>query len=349
MADDDARTDLTTADLRAVTGFAAACARASLEVVEAARPGDDRPRAAVEAARAFVDGAERTKALRDAAWAAQRAAHDARDAGDLAAEHAARAAMAAAGAAFLHPLAKATQVKHVVGAGAHAARAFELAAGDDDRIGYAHLVRARLLASPDVVDVLARYPTAPGGGGRVGELTRQLDALLRSPEPPRSPRLLDADDVTWALQALVGVRLWSARIGDESQLRLDLGGRAISSTGDVTGEFQLWVHGGSWMVRRDDDVLAVSDGARDVMEPAAQALRGLAVTAIGLSVDGRALRVGLDGATTLVVVPSPELELALERWTLVLPDGFVILAGPGPLIRLVRADVPEPATPDGER
>jgi hypothetical protein len=30
-----------------------------------------------------------------------------------------------------------------------------------------------------VVDVLIRYPAAPHGGGRVGELMRQLDASLR--------------------------------------------------------------------------------------------------------------------------------------------------------------------------
>jgi hypothetical protein len=30
-----------------------------------------------------------------------------------------------------------------------------------------------------VLDVLRRYPRAPGGGGRVGELIRRLDAALR--------------------------------------------------------------------------------------------------------------------------------------------------------------------------
>jgi len=57
---------------------------------------------------------ERTKVLRDSAWGAQRAAQEARDAGQAAASAAARAALGAAGAAFLHPLAKATQVKHIL-------------------------------------------------------------------------------------------------------------------------------------------------------------------------------------------------------------------------------------------
>jgi hypothetical protein len=90
-----------------------------------------------------------------------------------------RAALAAAGAAFLHPLAKATQVKHILGSAAHAARAFELCAGDDLAVGADHIAQARILASPVVVEVLKRYPVAPRGGGRVGELIRQLDASLR--------------------------------------------------------------------------------------------------------------------------------------------------------------------------
>ena len=197
MVDGPRTIELEVSELREVAGYAAACARPALAIVERDRPGDGRPRAAVDAAQAFADGAERSRALRDHAWAAQRAAHEARDAGQHAASEAARAALAAAGAAFLHPLAKATQVRHILGSAAHAARAFELAAGDDPvigpdpSIGTDRLARARALAGPVVVDVLLRYPAAPAGGGRVGELLRQLDGGLRAgsgtdarPRPP---------------------------------------------------------------------------------------------------------------------------------------------------------------------
>lgn len=173
------KVELSRSELRAVAGYAAACARTALAIFEHARPDDRRARAAIEAAEAFADGAERTKLLRDTAWAAHRAAQEARDAGQAAVADAARAAGHAAGAAFLHPLAKATQVKHILGSAAHAARAVELAAGDDPALGAAHLARARSLARPVVVVVLARYPVAPPGGGRVGELLRLLDASLR--------------------------------------------------------------------------------------------------------------------------------------------------------------------------
>ncbi|MEU6040532.1 putative immunity protein [Actinomadura sp. NPDC047616] len=179
MADDSTAIELSKSELREVTGYAVACARPALAIFERARPDDRRPRAAIDVAQAFADGAERTKAIRDNAWAAHRAAQEARDAGQAAASDAARAALAAASAAFLHPLAKATQVKHILGSAAHAARAFELSAGDDRTVGADHIAQLRILAGPVVVDVLRRYPLAPPGGGRVGELMRQLDASLR--------------------------------------------------------------------------------------------------------------------------------------------------------------------------
>ncbi len=177
--DEDLTIELSMAELREVAGYAVVCARPALAIFERVRPGDLRPRAAIDAGKAFADGATRTKAIRDAAWAAQRAAQESRDAGQAAASDAARAAIAAASAAYLHPLAKATQVKHILGSAAYAARAIELDAGDDPDVGVAYVEKARHLAGPVVVTVLMRYPNAPGGGGRAGELWRRLDASLR--------------------------------------------------------------------------------------------------------------------------------------------------------------------------
>ncbi|MFE3648029.1 putative immunity protein [Streptomyces sp. NPDC059152] len=176
MAAEAGEIALSTQDLREITGFAAACAEAVVGTFEADRPDDPRPRDALGAAWEFARGGERGKGLRDTAWAALKAAKAVETA---AAREAAWAAMSAAGAAYLHPLAKATQVKHILGAGAHAARAAELVAGDDRTVGAAHIGQVALRATPAVVDVLNRFPAAPDGGGRVGELIRMLDAALR--------------------------------------------------------------------------------------------------------------------------------------------------------------------------
>lgn len=176
MSSRPGETALSTQELREVAAFAAACAQAALPIFEADQPDDTRPRDAIDAAWEFARGGRRQKALRETAWAALKAAKGAET---KAARESAWAAMAAAGSAYLHPLAKATQVKHIVGAGAHAARAAELAAGDDHAVGAAQVAQAAPRATSAVVDVLARYPQAPDGGGRVGELTRMLDAELR--------------------------------------------------------------------------------------------------------------------------------------------------------------------------
>ena len=177
MASETGKVALSKQDLRDVTGYAAECAQGALEVFESIRPADPRPRAAIDAAWAFARGGERGKPLRDTAWAALKAA---RDTDNAAACEAARAAMSAASAAYLHPLADAHQVKHILGAAAHAARALELVAGGDRNVGAGHIRHALRRAIPSVVYVLKRYPEAPHGGGRVGELLSDLDRALRS-------------------------------------------------------------------------------------------------------------------------------------------------------------------------
>lgn len=164
-------------ELRAIAGYSAECAAATLDIFERFSPTDSRPRNAIEAARTFAHGGKRGKALRDAALAALKAAL-ASD--DPAASHAARAAMCASSAAYLHPLARSTQVRHILGAAAHAARAVELTAGETVDLGADRIRRAARCATPQVVDVLRRFPAAPSGGGRVGELLRSLDRRLRA-------------------------------------------------------------------------------------------------------------------------------------------------------------------------
>ncbi len=180
MAKETSEIVLSIEDLREVSRYAAECAQEVLEIFERAHPADSRPRDAIDAAWTFARGGKRGKTLRDTAWAALRAARDADTAaGAAAAGDAARAAMSAASAAYLHPLADAHQVKHILGAAAYAARAAELVAGDDRGVGAGHIDQARRRATPIVVDVLSRYPAAPPGGGRVGELLRDLDEALR--------------------------------------------------------------------------------------------------------------------------------------------------------------------------
>ncbi len=167
--------DLTGDELRAVTRFSAEAAQGVLPIVEQVHPDDPRPRAAIDAAWTFVNGADRSKLQRVTATDAHRAA---RAAATEAARHAAAAAGDAASAAYLHPFAKATQVGHILRAAAHAAQAAELVAGDP-LVGDQRIEEARARATPMLVNVLRRYPPAPPGRTRVAQLMTRLDSSLR--------------------------------------------------------------------------------------------------------------------------------------------------------------------------
>lgn len=170
--------DLTMDELRVVTRYVAESAEEVHCFVSDARPDDRRPRAAIDAAWDFVNGARRTKLQRVTSLDTHRAA---KEATTEVAWLAARAAGDAASAAYLHPIAKAHQVGHILRAAACAARIAELNAGDDPDAGTKAIEEARLRATPVLVEVLNRYPIPPGGKNRVDQLVSVLDSLLRAP------------------------------------------------------------------------------------------------------------------------------------------------------------------------
>src|ERR1019366_10692609 len=177
MTSEASEVQLSAQDLRVVARYAVESAQEALSIFEESHPGDWRPRVAVEAAWTFAEGAERTKMQRTSAFAAHKAAQEATT---EAARDAARAAGHAAAAAYLHPLANSTQVRHILGSAAHAARAAELAAAGDRSVGAQRIEQARQRATPALVAVLKRYPAAPSRGNRVTELMSELDTSLRS-------------------------------------------------------------------------------------------------------------------------------------------------------------------------
>ncbi len=165
-------------ELRSIAGYAVSCAEPVLVLYERAEPDDPRPAAALDAARVFAAGAPRSRLQRTAATDAHRAA---KEASTEPARHAATAAGDAAAAAYHHPLATATQVRHILGAATHAARAAELARGDDPVVAE-YILHPPLPSEPPpvVLDVLGRYPRAPHG--------RNLIAALMAPARQSAPR-----------------------------------------------------------------------------------------------------------------------------------------------------------------
>ncbi|NJP49571.1 exonuclease SbcC [Streptomyces sp. SBST2-5] len=165
-------------ELRVVARYVAGTAQELLPVFEEVHPDDVRPRAAVDAAREFIGGAPRTRLQRVASMDAHRAA---KEAGTETARLAAQAAGDAASAAYLHPVAKAHQVGHILRAAANAARVAEIRAGEDPAAGGKVLEEACARATPVLRNILERYPPAPRGRSRAAQLMAELDASLRTP------------------------------------------------------------------------------------------------------------------------------------------------------------------------
>lgn len=169
--------DLSDDELRVVTGYVATAADALLPFYEQAHPGDLRPRDAVAAAWVFVGGAPRTVLQRRASMEAHRAAASA--SGEVA-RLAAQAAGDAASAAYLHPIAKAHQVGHILRADANAARIAEITAGADPGAADEAIQRAAGRATPGLRGILRRYPPAAAGRSRTAQLMKILDGVLRT-------------------------------------------------------------------------------------------------------------------------------------------------------------------------
>lgn len=169
--------ELTPDELRVVTRFVAEAARGILPAFEDVHPDDPRPRVAIDSAWEFANGAPRTKHHRVASLDAHRAV---KESSTEIARLAARSAGDAASAAYLHPIARADQVGHILRATASAARIAELQAGDDPASGARAIEEARERATPTLIDVLSRYPVAPAAKNRVSQLQAALDVSLRT-------------------------------------------------------------------------------------------------------------------------------------------------------------------------
>ncbi|MDQ7991693.1 MAG: putative immunity protein [Propionicimonas sp.] len=173
--------ELTMDELRVVARYVVEHAEEVLPAFESSVPNDPRPRDAIDAAWQFVHGAARTRLQRVTAVNAHRAA---RDAVTEVARLAARSAGDAASAAYLHPISQAGQVGHILRAAASSARIKELQAGGDLAVGDREVERSRQRATPELVDVLRRYPPAATAKNRTAELMSRLDRSLRQPVDP---------------------------------------------------------------------------------------------------------------------------------------------------------------------
>ena len=173
MKTESSEMQLSIDELREITHWAVQCALRALPIFEQLAPNDLRPRDAIIAAQEFVKTGKRSNTLRMAGLAAYKASREVKDA--TAASEAASAATQAVGAAYLHPIMSSLQIKHILGSAAYALHAIEISDQQAAKEFYEWVI---INAPATVGSVLARFPAAPVGGGRTGEIIRDLDKQL---------------------------------------------------------------------------------------------------------------------------------------------------------------------------
>jgi hypothetical protein len=167
---------ITDEERREVARWAAGSAERVLPLFEAAVPGDARPGEAIAIARAFAEGAGRSRTLTRVALAAHRAGGEAGDPVGLAV---ARSASLAAAAANIHGEGTIGTLGHILGSAAFAALARELAAGGDTAQTGDEIDWAVASATPAISGLLARIPRGSVGHRRLHAIQHELELALR--------------------------------------------------------------------------------------------------------------------------------------------------------------------------
>jgi hypothetical protein len=160
---------------REVARWAAGSAERALPLYEALAPSDARPREAIEIARAFSDGAGRSRHLSRVALAAHRAG---REIGDPVGLAAARSASLAAATANIHGETTIGTLGHILGAASYAVLARELAGGGD-AAAEEEIRWALEHATRTIRDLVGRVPSSEPGRSRLDQIHHRLDVALR--------------------------------------------------------------------------------------------------------------------------------------------------------------------------
>lgn len=149
----------------------------------------------------------------------------------------------------------------------------------------------------------------------------------------------DRSAMAVAVNSLVGLAIWGARVGVGSFLTLDMGGTRYTSTGNVQGDFRLWVDGAAWRILEANAVLALFSDEQQAMNAAAGSLMGRRIAKVRFSPGEVKIALEFDGSLSLEVEPTGEPDV--EHWSLFLPDARVVVAGPGKTLHIARADEPD--------
>lgn len=167
--------EITINDLQLVTIWAAQSAEKALGIYETINKEDNRPRRAIEGAKAFFNTGKRNNTLRKLALDSYRASNETKD---KAAAAAAKSASLAAASAFTHPFKDIRQAQHILGPAVYAALAIELF-HNDKNLADKEITHAINSADNKIAILLSNFPEQPLTEKRINQLFYKLDQGIR--------------------------------------------------------------------------------------------------------------------------------------------------------------------------
>jgi len=167
--------ELNIIDLQNAVKWAIEYVERSLNIYESHFPDDDRPRKAIEGAKAFSENGKRTNALRKLAIEAYKASREKTGSASMAAN----AASLAAALAFTHPFRDKKQAEHILGPIAYSALSIEMEYNDKVK-GDEVISSAIEKANSQIAKMLNEFPEHENSNDRLKELLNNLDNGIRA-------------------------------------------------------------------------------------------------------------------------------------------------------------------------
>jgi hypothetical protein len=136
---------------------------------------------------------------------------------------------------------------------------------------------------------------------------------------------LEQQKVRARLQPLVGQKAWGVKLGQGSFITLEFG-RPVEKRGVKYGEWHFWVTCCAWRLDGERAMVAGSDDPREELAEKVKQLDGRTLQALELSGPAGQTELRFDGGLTLTLFPFAS---DLEHYKVFIPDGQVLIVGPG--------------------
>jgi len=140
----------------------------------------------------------------------------------------------------------------------------------------------------------------------------------------------DIDEILTKLVPVQGQIAWGISVGPGSFLTIEFGDPIPNPQvpAKKSGEWHLWISYAAWRLENQEEVLAGSEDSRSKLRAALQTIEGSHLLSVSMSSPALETTFAFEQGINLRVFPV-YTEQDTEHWLLYIPDGHVLVIGPG--------------------